>query len=210
MIWEASVHLADACDRSANELGEAFREGTIIGMTPVSHGVALPHLRLPTLDSAQMVLVRCAGGIDLDVDVEGADPGGIEPVQALFFLVSPLENPGRHLRILAQIAGRVDQGDFMDAWLAASDQQELKEAVLRDDRLLTLTLEQDGTGTSLIGLSLREMQMPDGTLIALVRRGPKVIIPRGDTVLAVGDRLTIIGEAANLRIMSGHFKKHPN
>ena len=179
-------------------------------MTPVAHGVALPHLRLPSLDSAQMVLVRCAGGINLDVEVEGVDLEESEPVRAIFFLVSPLENPGRHLRILAQIAGSVDQGDFMDAWLAASDQQELKEAVLRDDRLLTLTLEQDGTGTSLVGLSLREMQMPDDTLIALVRRGPNVIIPRGDTVLAVGDRLTIIGEPASLRIMSGRFKKHPN
>ncbi|MEE2669857.1 MAG: amino acid permease [Gemmatimonadota bacterium] len=210
VIWKASAQLADACDSSANELGEAFLEGTVIGMTPVAHGVALPHLRLPSLDSAQMVLVRCAGGIDLDVEVEGADPEELEPVRAIFFLVSPLENPGRHLRILAQIAGRVDQADFMDAWLAASDQQELKEAVLRIDRLLTLTLEQDITGTSLVGLPLREMQMPDGTLIALVRRGRKVIVPRGDTVLKVGDRLTIVGEATSLRIMSERFGKHLN
>ena len=122
VIWEASAYLAEACDRSAKELGDAFLEGTVIGMTPVSHGVALPHLRLPALDRAHMVLVRCTGGIDLDVDIEGFEEGGSEPVQALFFLVSPRGDPGQHLRILAQIAGRVDQEDFMDAWLAASNQ----------------------------------------------------------------------------------------
>ena len=207
VIWEASAHLADVCDSSAKELGEAFLEGTVIGMTPVSHGVALPHLRLPALDSAHMVLVRCAGGIAMDVEIEGIEEGGPEPVRALFFLVSPLENPGQHLRILAQIAGRVDQEDFMDAWLAASNQQELKEAVLRDDRLLTLTLEPGSAGASLVGLSLRKVHMPEGTLIALVRRGPEVIVPKGDTVLAQGDRLTIIGEPASLRVLSERFEE---
>ena len=200
VIREASVHLAAACDSSAKELGEAFLEGTVVGMTPVAHGVALPHLRLSILDSAHMVLVRCAGGIDMDVDIEG-DDRETEPVRALFFLVSPLENPSQHLRILAQIAGRVDHDDFMDAWLAASNQQELKEAVLRDDRLLTLTLEPGNAGASLIGLSLKEVHMPEGTLIALVRRGPEVIVPRGHTVLNQGDRLTIIGEPASLRTL---------
>jgi mannitol/fructose-specific phosphotransferase system IIA component (Ntr-type) len=200
VIREASVHLAAACDSSAKELGEAFLEGTVVGMTPVAHGVALPHLRLSILDSAHMVLVRCAGGIDMDVDIEG-DDRETEPVRALFFLVSPLENPSQHLRILAQIAKRVDHDDFMDAWLAASNQQELKEAVLRDDRLLTLTLEPGNAGASLIGLSLKEVHMPEGTLIALVRRGPEVIVPRGHTVLNQGDRLTIIGEPASLRTL---------
>ena len=95
----------------------------------------------------------------------------------------------------------------MDAWLAASNQQELKEAVLRDDRLLTLTLEPGSAGASLVGLSLRKVDMPEGTLIALVRRGPEVIVPRGDTVLAQGDRLTIIGEPASLRVLSERFEE---
>ena len=89
----------------------------------------------------------------------------------------------------------------MAAWLAAANQQDLKEAVLRDDRLLTLTLEPGNAGASLIGLSLKEVHMPEGTLIALVRRGPEVIVPRGHTVLNKGDRLTIIGEPASLRTL---------
>ena len=211
IIWEASGHLAETCHTSAKRLGDGFLKGTVVGMTPVSHGVALPHLRLTTIESSRMVLVRCVDGIEMDVDVD-ADFAGTaqkqpEPVRAVFFLVSPETNPGQHLRILAQIAGRVDKEDFMDAWLAASDHQELKEAVLRDERVLALTLEPDTPAASLIGLALKDLNMPEGTLIALVSRETDVIVPRGATVLEEGDRLTVIGEPDGLNILGQRFKR---
>ena len=210
IIWEASAHLAETCDTSAKELGEGFLKGTVVGMTPVSYGVALPHLRLNTIEASRMVLVRCVEGITMDVDPDSAGPAEerAEPVRAVFFLVSPEQNPGQHLRILAQIAGRVDREDFMEAWLSAPNHQELKEAVLRDERVLALTLEPGAPGASLIGLALKELDMPEGTLIALVSRESEIIIPRGATVLAEGDRLTVIGEPAGLKILGQRFKRH--
>ena len=211
IIWEASGHLAETCHTSAKRLGDGFLKGTVVGMTPVSHGVALPHLRLTTIESSRMVLVRCVDGIEMDVDVDadfaGAAQKQPEPVRAVFFLVSPETNPGQHLRILAQIAGRVDKEDFMDAWLSASDHQELKEAVLRDERVLALTLEPDTPAASLIGLALKDLNMPEGTLIALVSRESDVIVPRGATVLEEGDRLTVIGEPDGLNILGQRFKR---
>jgi APA family basic amino acid/polyamine antiporter len=206
VIWEAAAHLSDACNVSAKELAENFLEGTVVGTTPVSQGVALPHLRRPDIESAHMVLVRCRGGTEVDVDFGDGHERPSEPVQAMFFLVSPLGNPGLHLRILAQIAGRVDRDDFMEAWLSASDHQELKEAILRDDRLLALTLEPATPSGVLIGRALKDVALPEGTLIALVRRGPQVVIPRGATVLERGDRLTIIGEPSGLHTLEKRFK----
>jgi len=207
VIWEASAHFAEAFDLSAKEIAEDFLQGTIVGMTPVSHGVALPHLRRPDITSARMVLVRCPGGMKMDVELPGGPDGQPEPVQAAFFLMSPLDDPGLHLRILAQIAGRVDKEDFMDAWLSASNHQKLKEAILRDDRLLTLTLDPGAPSGTLIGRALKDILLPEGTLIALVRRGPEVVIPRGATVLERGDRLTIIGEPAGLIALGERFKQ---
>ena len=207
VIWEASAHLGEASDVSAKELAEDFLQGTLVGMTPVSHGVALPHLRRPDIESAHLVLVRCPGGMEMDVELAEGRDARSEPVQAVFFLMSPLDDPARHLRLLAQIAGRVDKEDFMEAWLSASNHQELKEAILRDERLLALTLELGTPSASLIGRALKEILLPEGTLIALVRRGSEVIIPRGATVLERGDRLTIIGEPAGLHTLGKRFKK---
>ena len=206
VIWEASAHLAEACDVSAKELGEDFLQGTVVGMTPVSHGVGLPHLRRADIETARMVLVRCRGGIDMDVGVAEGRDGETEPVQAVFFLMSPLDDPGQHLRILAQIAGRVDEEGFMEAWLSASNHQELKEAILRDDRLLALTLTPGTPSASLIGRALKDIPLPEGTLIALILRGAEVVIPRGATVLERGDRLTIIGEPAGLGALVERFE----
>jgi APA family basic amino acid/polyamine antiporter len=207
VISEASAHIAEACDVSAKELAEDFLQSTLVGMTPVSHGVALPHLRRPDIETAHLVLVRCPGGMKMDVELAEGRDARSEPVQAVFFLMSPLHDPGQHLRLLAQIAGRVDMEDFMKAWLSASNHQELKEAILRDDRLLALTLEPGTPSASLIGRALKDIPLPEGTLIALVRRGPEVVIPRGGTVLERGDRLTIIGEPAGLLILGERFKK---
>lgn len=207
IVSEASAHLAEACNLSAKELGDGFLKGTVVGMTPVSHGVALPHLRRPEIESAHLVLVRCPGGVEMGMDLTEGQYNQSEPVQAVFFLVSPLDNPGQHLRILAQIAGRVDKEDFMEAWLSAPNHQKLKEAILRDDRLLTLTLEAGTPSATLIGRSLKDILLPEGTLIALVRRGPDVVIPRGATELKRGDRLTIIGEPAGLDALRKRFKQ---
>ena len=119
-------------------------------------------------------------------------------INAFFFLLSPNENPGQHLRILAQIAVRVDDENFIRDWMDASDDQELKEILLRDERFFSLIIRKNEPSSKLIGNSLREIQMPEGCLVALIRRKGETIVPSGLTELIEGDRLTIIGDAKGI------------
>ena len=130
------------------------------------------------------------------------------PIRAIFFLVSGEADPGRHLRILAQLAGRVEDDEFMGEWLASRDELELKETLLRDDRFLSLQLVSGSKAEPLIGKALRELELPPGCLIALIRRYGETIVPRGRTVLREGDRLTIIGEPAGLRQLTQQYGPH--
>ena len=191
--------LAERLPATADELEQGFLEGTRIGATPVSKGVSLPHLRLFDIDQAEMVVVRSRRGLRVDVtDVHGGHSPQ-DRIHALFFLVSPEENPRRHLRILAQIAERVDDPDFMEEWLGARNEQELKEILLRDEHFLSLRLRRGAEGGELIGRALSELNMPEGALVALIRRNGRIVVPRGSTVLESGDRLTIVGEADDIR-----------
>ena len=71
----------------------------------------------------------------------------------------------------------------MYAWLSASNHQELKEGPYSvTTGLLTLTLKPGTPSESLMGRALKDIPLPEGTLIALVRRGSEVVIPRGATV----------------------------
>lgn len=198
-IHDASELLAQRVPVDAEALIEEFSSGIGHGGTAVAHGVALLHARPPNVEGSEMVLVRCNRGVVLDVGEEDfAREAGSARIRAVFFLVSGERDPGRHLRILAQLAGRVEDEQFMDEWLADRNEQELKETLLRDERFLSLTVATGTPTEQLVGLALRDLPMPDGSLVALIRRRGRQIVPRGRTVLQEGDRLTIIGDAVGL------------
>ncbi len=46
----------------------------------------------------------------------------------------------------------------------------------------------------IIGKKMKEISFPQDSVIASIRRGPKVIIPRGDTVIRAGDILVIVAQ----------------
>ncbi|MDH3206659.1 MAG: amino acid permease [Gemmatimonadota bacterium] len=188
LVRQASERLARDLPVSASSLFEGFLKGARLGATPVSHGAALPHVRLDAVEEPQLLLARVRNGVELGA--VGPEPD--DPVRAIFFLVGPQDDPGRHLRILAQIARRVDQDAFMPEWLAAEGTTQIKEALFRNERLLVMKIG-DGLGEELVGSRLRELALPDGTLIAMIRRQEEMVIPQGDTVLQFGDRLTILG-----------------
>ncbi|MCB1035632.1 MAG: amino acid permease, partial [Acidobacteria bacterium] len=205
VVEAAAEELASRLPATREELTSGFLEGTRIGATTVTKGVSLPHLRLFGIEEPEMVLVRSRSGVMVDVtDVHG-EHSPPEPIYSLFFLVSPEESPRQHLRILAQLAERVDEDSFLDEWRSARNEQVLKEILLRDERFLSLRLAQDGSGTELIGRRLRELEMPEGSLVALIRRRGVVVVPRGSTVLEEGDRLTIIGEATHIRALKRSY-----
>ena len=195
-------HLSECFAVDAELLKEGFLQGTKVGATPVAHGAALPHLRLTCVSSPYLVLVRSLSGVEIDIL---PDSSGLhqhlngENIQAFFFLVSPELEPARHLRILAKIAERIDDENFIDNWGNANHEQELKEIILREERFLSLTLQRNSKTSSWIGLTVSELKIPDGSLIAMVHKEGKISIPHGKTLLLEGDRLTIIGDSQGIR-----------
>jgi len=200
LVKEVSEKLALTVPVTATQLTEGFLEGRRIGATPVSHGAALPHLRLEDLDRSQMILVRARHGVHIEDDQ-------LDPICALFFLISPDDDPGRHLRILAQLASRIDQDGFMPEWLSAETEEKMKEALIHDDRMFVLKLAEGLPGADLIGLPLKELSLPEGTLVAMIRRSGNLIIPSGGTSLAVGDRLTVIGRPEGIIALRDRYEE---
>lgn len=65
--------------------------------TGIGHGVALPHARLPELTSPVVSLGLSEGGIDFD------SPDGL-PAHAVFLILTPVEDDGAQLEIMASLA----------------------------------------------------------------------------------------------------------
>ncbi len=201
----ATARLAQRLPVSAEHLAEGFLHGTRTGATPVSHGTALPHLRVPGATAPEMVLVRSRGGVTVEVGDQFTDERHGTSIHAIFFLVSPEENPGQHLRLLAGIAGRADDEDFMDAWLSVHDPADFRQTVLEEERFMSLHLAKRGPTAKLVGREMKDVQWPEGTLVALVRRDGEFLVPGGSTTLEAGDRLSIVGEARGLQEIRSRF-----
>lgn len=200
VVGKAAARLDKKFPGKGEMLVVSFMEGTRVGATPVSHGIALPHIRLPDIDHPEMIMVRCQQGVSIELDDEFlGEHSTPNPIHAFFFLVSPEADPGQHLRILAQIAGHADDEKFMKRWLSARNEQEIKEILLRDDRFISLLLEPGSKAASMIGYVIRDLTLPPGSLIAMIHRGGEIIFPRGRTVLKEGDRMTIIGEPKGIQ-----------
>jgi amino acid transporter len=206
VINQASDLLERRLPAASALLRDGFSRGILAGGAPVSRGAALFHMRLPDIDFSELVLVRCRLPLRVSSTYgEMARQSAETPIHALFFLVSGEGDAGRHLRILAQLAGRIEADNFMDEWLGDSDEQELKETLLRDDRFVSLHIATGTESELLIGHALSELRLPDGTLVALIRRYGEILVPRGRTVLREGDRLTVIGSQSALREFKARF-----
>ncbi len=208
VVRVAAEKLGERLKVEPRRLQEGFMQGTRLGATPVSKGVALPHIRLPRLPWPQLVMVRCHQGVRVEVDEELlGERSGEKPVHAFFFLVSPQEDPGQHLRLLAQIAEHAGSKGFVKRWLAAQDEHELKTMLHRDEHFLSLLIRTGTKAAELIGRPLAELKLPAGTLVALIHRDGQLVIPRPRTVLKDGDRLTIIGEPLGIQKLAQRYLK---
>jgi basic amino acid/polyamine antiporter, APA family len=174
-----------------------FIKSTGESYTLVEQCATMPNLRLGNIEHTEMVIVRARQGIMVDHDND--DQTERMCVKAFFFVISPDEKPGQHLRILAQLINHIETDDFARMWEVASDEQEMKEILLVSERMLTLWISKKTRTTRLIDQPLSQLQMPQGTLVALIRREDDVLIPRGSTTLEDGDRITIIGNPEDIQ-----------
>lgn len=59
----------------------------------------------------------------------------------------------------------------------------------------------------LTNIPLRELELPDGVIIAAIHRGKQVIIPHGDTVIEEDDKVTIFCLLSDIADLEGLFKQ---
>lgn len=194
IIERASEALATKTGTEIATFRDGFTEGTQTGATPVAKGVALPHMRLEGIEHTSLVFVRLRKGLHILAGNVFGKQELSEEVHAAFFLVSPENDPSQHLRILAQLATRIDEESFMPSWLKASSELQLREIFLRDDRYLSIHIEPGRVAWDWAGKPLMQVGLPERCIVAAIRRSSATLVPRGSTKLLAGDRLLVFGE----------------
>ncbi len=119
----AHVHGLDA-----ENTVRALQDREALGPTGVGHGVALPHARLPDLDSVKAIFIR----LEKPIDFGAVDR---QPVDLFFCLFAP-ENAGvEHLKALALIS-RTMRDAALCAKLRANDDHDTLHTIITETQRL--------------------------------------------------------------------------
>ena len=211
IIKRASEMLASRFDIRQEVLFEQFCESQDRGTIPIGNGAAVNHIRLDKDCSSQMVLVRIPEKLTVSTEgfeiLDTSKTGDTEKLRAIFFLVSSAENSGQHLRILAQLAEMIDSRHFLERWIKAENETELRQILLRDERFINIRVTSGNNTRELIGKKIMEIDFPGESLITILKREGKIKIPHGNTIIKEKDELSIIGEVEDIRLIAEWRKK---
>lgn len=202
IVQKACRDLATKLHVEEDKLYEAFSNLGDFGAIPIGKGAALNHTRLDTDAEPELFIVRIEDG--LSVTSEHFESGTEDQVEegnrlyAIFFLVSSEQHATRHLRFLAHMAEMIDQDDFLQRWLKAENESELREILLRDERFINIKVRSDNKTKSMIGKKIHEIELPGESLVAILKHEGDINIPHGNTVIQEGDELSIIGTVEDI------------
>lgn len=89
-----------------------------LGSTAIGNGVAIPHCRIAGLDQPLVALLRVSEGVDYEAPDD-------MPVKLVFALLLPEDANQEHLNLLADLATKLNNVEYVDLLLAAESNERL-------------------------------------------------------------------------------------
>lgn len=202
MIKQASAIFAERLNMSENEMVDQFCKAREMGTIPLGNNTVINHIRIPQDVQSQMVLVRIPESITVSTEkfevLNEEQTGDVENLCAMIFLVSSKKRSSQHLRIIAHLAEMIDNPHFIERWKSASNESELLEILLRNERFINIRISKHNGTRNLIGRKIKEINLPGESLITILKRNGDIKIPHGKTVIKENDELSIIGEIQDI------------
>lgn len=123
------IHQAGRID-DPDQVRKAVLEREASHTTALGNGVALPHATVGGLDRARVLVAVAPDGVPF-----GPDDREGQPERLFFMLLSPLEEAGTHIKLLARIVRLVRRRDFVDALIGAGSAGAIIDEIQREDAL---------------------------------------------------------------------------
>ena len=127
----AELATRDNPDLSTQDVFEALVARERLGSTGIGEGIAIPHCRLASCNTAIGLLVSLAEPIDFDaVDSR--------PVDLVFVLLVPQDNPEQHLKTLSHLAALFNEPSFRSDLRQATSAEHLFRTAVDSEAELQL------------------------------------------------------------------------
>ena len=113
-----SDNLANGDSGRKDTIFDKLYEREKLGTTAFGQGIAIPHARIPQIESPKILFMKLSEGIDFDaIDKKKVD--------LIFSLIVPDTKDDFHLEILSKVAALVDNKIFVQKIRDLSDKKEI-------------------------------------------------------------------------------------
>ncbi len=113
-----SDNLANGDSGQKDTIFDKLYEREKLGTTAFGQGIAIPHARIPQIESPKILFMKLSEGIDFDaIDKKKVD--------LIFSLIVPDTKDDFHLEILSKVAALVDNKIFVQRIRDLSDKKEI-------------------------------------------------------------------------------------
>ena len=113
--------------RNKKSLIDAIAQREQLGSTAIGNGVAIPHAKIDGIKQAMLVLGRSSEGVDFN-SLDGGK------THLFFMLISPKEDIGTHLKILAKISHLIKDRFMVGLFRKAKNKKEVLSTILTLER----------------------------------------------------------------------------
>jgi len=103
--------------KNKKTLAGAIQEREKLGSTAIGNGVAVPHAKIDGIKQAVLIFGRSSDGVDFN-SLDG------EKTHLFFMLISPKEDIGAHLKILAKISHLIKDRFMVGLFRKANSKKE--------------------------------------------------------------------------------------
>lgn len=109
------------------EIYKALKEREKLGSTGFGHGIAIPHCRIESASDFVVGVVTVSEGVEFDAIDD-------EKVKLIVFIIAPLEESDRHVKLLSAISQTLTKEGVIEETISAKDPEALRENLLRHTR----------------------------------------------------------------------------
>jgi len=173
---------------------EAIRsvfEGERMDVHAIRPNMYLAYKTVSGFENSELFIFRF--GKNATVDILGASN-----VHTLMYLILPDQPAGLDLRIVGHLAEVAQGASFEKRWLAATNERELTDILVRDDHFVHMRVEDVPALSNELGVALGDVELPGSCLVVMIEREDTIIIAKPDVRLRAADLVSILGEPADL------------
>ncbi len=196
ILNKVSDNFSAELDTNKDEVTQKFMHSLPDESVITLPGVLVFHGKFKNISHPSMQFVLSKSGIDGTLPFKTDEL--IAPIHICVFLVNSDENPKQQLRMLSRLLDILERDNIVKALLTMDSHRKIKEFMLQNERFVSIKLLHGTPQEAMVGLQLKEIQLPKDVLVALIERDNKTFAPNGSTTLMTDDILTIIGEIKSI------------